>query len=56
MIPTLHLTMVEIKKLEPNKRNMLKFIKFQLDLYKDNPYFVPPLVLDESTRRSPRLS
>ena len=38
--------MVEIKKLEPNKRNMLKFIKFQLDLYKDNPYFVPPLVLD----------
>ena len=39
--------MVEIKKLEPNKRNMLKFIKFQLDLYKDNPYFVPPLVLDE---------
>ncbi|MCH5224574.1 MAG: N-acetyltransferase [Muribaculaceae bacterium] len=39
--------MIEIKKIEPTKANLKKFIKFQIDLYKGNPYFVPPLISDD---------
>lgn len=39
--------MIEIKKIEPTKKNLKKFISFQTDLYKGNPYFVPPLVSDD---------
>ena len=39
--------MIEIKKLEPTKSNLNKFIQFQIDLYDGNPYFVPPLVSDD---------
>ena len=39
--------MVEIKKIEPTKSNLKKFIQFQIDLYKGNPYFIPPLVSDD---------
>nr|HPI21345.1 GTP cyclohydrolase [Candidatus Kapabacteria bacterium] len=35
-----------IKEVE-NKSDLKKFIKFQFSLYKDNPYFVPPLIHDE---------
>ncbi len=38
--------MVEIKKVE-TKKDLKKFIKFQHDLYKDNEYFVPPMIFDE---------
>ena len=30
-----------------NKKMLKDFIKFQIDLYKDNPYFVPPMIFDE---------
>lgn len=39
--------MVEIRQLNPTRSNLKKFVEFQIDLYKDNPYFVPPLVSDE---------
>lgn len=45
--------MVEIKKLEPTKANLKKFTQFQIDLYKGNPYFVPPLVSDDLATLSP---
>lgn len=39
--------MVEIKRIEPTKQNLKKFTQFQIDLYDNNPYFVPPLISDE---------
>ena len=39
--------MVEIHQLKPTRSNLKKFVEFQIDLYKGNPYFVPPLVSDE---------
>ena len=45
--------MVEIKEIKPTKSNLKKFIQFQIDLYKDNPYFVPPLVSDDLGTLSP---
>lgn len=39
--------MVEIHQLNPTRSNLKKFVEFQIDLYKGNPYFVPPLVSDE---------
>jgi len=37
---------IEIKKIKTRKEKKM-FVKFQLDLYKDNPNFIPPLILDE---------
>lgn len=39
--------MLEIKELKPTRRNLRRFTKFQIDLYKGNKYFVPPLVSDD---------
>lgn len=40
--------MVEIREIQPTKRNLLKFVHFPIDtLYRDSKYFVPPLVTDE---------
>ena len=39
---------IEIREIKPVKRDLLKFVHFPIDtLYKDNPYYVPSLVLDE---------
>lgn len=39
--------MIEIRQIEPNKRNLEEFAKFPIDiLYKDNPYYVPDLISD----------
>lgn len=39
---------IEIREIKPAKRELLKFVHFPIDtLYKDNPYYVPSLVLDE---------
>ena len=39
---------VEIREIQPTKRNLLKFVHFPIDtLYRDSKYFVPPLVTDE---------
>lgn len=45
--------MIDIISLEPTKANLKKFTNFQIDLYKDNPYFVPPLVSDDVATLSP---
>ena len=40
--------MVEIREIQPTKSNLLKFVRFPIDvLYRDSEYFVPPLVTDE---------
>ncbi|MCM1291852.1 MAG: N-acetyltransferase [Prevotella sp.] len=39
--------MVEIRQLKPTKSNLKKFTQFQIDLYKDNKYYVPPLISDD---------
>lgn len=38
--------MIEIKAVN-TKRELLKFIKFNIELYKSNKYAVPPLIIDE---------
>lgn len=45
---------VEIKALKPTRKELLEYVKFGIDLYKDNPYYVPPLVIDEIETLSPR--
>ena len=45
---------IEIREIRPVKRDLLKFVHFPIDtLYKDNPYYVPSLVLDEVDTLSP---
>lgn len=39
--------MLEIKRIEPTKKNLRKFVQFAIDLYDGNPYYVPPLVSDD---------
>lgn len=48
--------MIEIKKIEPTKANLRKFVQFQIDLYKDNPWFVPPLISDDINTLSPKVN
>lgn len=45
---------IEIKQIEPTRRMLEKFTQFQLDLYKDNPYYVPPLVSDDVDTLDPK--
>ncbi|MDE5869198.1 MAG: N-acetyltransferase, partial [Muribaculaceae bacterium] len=45
--------MIEIKEITPTKGNLKKFTKFQIDLYKGNPYFVPPLISDDVATLNP---
>lgn len=47
------LIMVEINKIEPTKGNLKKFTKFQIGLYDGNPYYVPPLVMDDVATLNP---
>lgn len=37
---------IEIKEIH-SRKELKDFVKFQLELYKDNPYFVPPLIDEE---------
>ena len=45
--------MLEIKKINPTRKELRKFTEFQLDLYKGNYYFVPPLISDDVDTLSP---
>ena len=39
---------VEIREIQPTKRNLLKFVHFPIDvIYRDSEYYIPPLVNDE---------
>ena len=37
---------IHLKEIQ-TKRELKEFVQFQLELYKDNPYFVPPLISEE---------
>lgn len=39
--------MVTVKQIEQNRKELKAFTRFQIDLYKDNPYYVPPLIFDD---------
>ena len=39
---------VEIRKIEPTKRELKKFVKYPIDvLYRDDPHYVPAIISDE---------
>lgn len=44
---------VTVKPIGTSKHELLKFIKFGIDLYKGNKYFVPPLIVDDLATLSP---
>lgn len=45
---------IEIRAVDHSKRSQIrKFVKFGIDFYKDNPYYVPPLVMDDTNTLSP---
>lgn len=39
--------MVEIRRIPLDKPHLREFTQFQIDLYRGNPYYVPPLVSDD---------
>lgn len=45
--------MLEIKELQPTKKNLKEFTQFQIDLYDGNPYYVPPLITDDIQTLNP---
>ncbi len=45
--------MLEIKELQPTKKNLRDFTQFQIDLYDGNPYYVPPLISDDVQTLNP---
>ena len=45
---------IEIKEIYPTRGELKKFIHFSIDLYKDNEYYVPPLILDEINTLKPQ--
>ena len=48
--------MLEIREIKPTKDNLKKFTQFQIDLYADNPYYVPPLISDDVKTLTPGLN
>lgn len=48
--------MLEVKEIQPTRKNLREFTKFQIDLYKGNPYYVPPLVQDDINTLSPAVN
>lgn len=46
--------MIVVKKIEPTRSELDKYVQFGIDLYKGNPYFVPPLVMDDIDTLSPK--
>lgn len=39
--------MLEVKELPLDKKNLKEFTKFQINLYDGNPFYVPPLIMDD---------
>ena len=46
--------MLEIKEIQPTEDELRKFTQFQIDLYKGNPYYVPPLISDDVATLNPK--
>lgn len=47
---------VEIRAIEPTKKELRKFVKFGIDLYEGNPYYVPSLIYDDVNTLSPKVN
>ena len=48
---------VEIKRIQPTKGNLLKFVHFPIDvIYRDSEYYIPPLVTDEVNTLMPSMN
>lgn len=45
---------VQIKVVSPTYNELKQFVRFAIDLYKDNNYYVPALVVDEINTLSPK--
>lgn len=45
--------MIEIKEIPLTSKWLKKFTQLQIDMYEDNPYYVPPLVMDDINTLSP---
>lgn len=45
--------MLEIKQIQPTRSALRDFTQFQIDLYRGNDYYVPPLVSDDIEALSP---
>ena len=45
--------MIEVKEIKPTRSNLRKFTQFQIDLYKGNFYYVPPLISDDVNTLDP---
>lgn len=48
--------MIEVKQIEPTKKNLKMFTQFQIDMYDGNPYYVPPLISDDVATLSPEVN
>ena len=44
---------VTIKAISPSKKELTDYVKFGIDLYKNNPYYVPPLISDDVATLTP---
>lgn len=44
---------VTVKPIEPTRSNLKQYVRFGIDLYKGNDFFVPPLVIDEIATLTP---
>lgn len=44
---------ITVKPIGTSKKELLDYIKFGINLYKGNPYFVPPLISDDLATLSP---
>ena len=47
---------VEIRQIEPTRKELKKFVKYETDLYEGNPYFVPSLLSDDVNTLSPSVN
>ncbi len=47
---------IEIRKIGTSRSQLRKYVKFGIDLYSDNPYFVPPLIYDDVNTLSPKVN
>lgn len=45
--------MITVKQIPLDRSNLIKFTHFQIDLYKGNLYYVPPLVIDDVNTLTP---
>ena len=45
---------VTVRQINPTRKELLSYIHFGIDLYKGNPCFVPPLIIDELNTLDPK--